>query len=65
MQGPAGRWYPEFTIKNEASKTPVELAEIREKYRDGVPAEIIDHMAGKLAEAITKEGKCAEILGED
>ena len=63
MKAAAGRFYPEFTIKNESSRTEAELLEIREKYRSGVPPEIIDHMAGKLADQFIKEGKCAEILG--
>ena len=63
MRAAAGRHnYPEFTVKNESTRTEAELAEIRERYREGVPPEIIEHMAGKLAEAITKEGKC---VGED
>lgn len=60
----SGRWYPEFTIKNESTKTDAELAELREKYRAGVPAEIIDHMAGKIADQLIAEGKCGEILGK-
>lgn len=62
MRAAAGRWYPEFTIKHESTKTEAELLELREKYRDGVPSEIIEHMAGKLAERFIEEGRC---VGED
>ncbi len=63
MRAAAGRWYPEFTIKHESTRTEAELQELREKYRGGVPPEIIEHMAGKMADRIIEEGRCAEILG--
>ena len=65
MRASAGRRYPEFTTKHEATKTEAELAALREKYRNGVPPEIIEHMAGKLADKFIEEGKCGEIMGED
>lgn len=46
-----GRRYPEFTVKNESTRTDAELAELKVKYRKGVPVEIIDHMADKIAGA--------------
>ena len=62
MRGSAGRRYPEFTTKHESTKTEAELEELKAKYRDGVPPEIIEHMAGKLADTLIEEGKC---VGED
>jgi hypothetical protein len=58
----SGRWYPEFTTKHESTRTDAELAELREKYKAGVPAEIIDHMADKMADQFIAEGKCGDIL---
>ncbi len=36
-------------IKKHGTKTEAELAELKAKYKDGVPIEIIDHVADKLA----------------
>lgn len=50
------RRYPEFTTKHESARTEAELAELKERYRKGVPAEFIDHMAGKIADAFIEGG---------
>ena len=50
------RRYPEFTVKNESTRTEAELAELKKRYRKGVPAEFIDHMAGKLVDAFIESG---------
>ena len=39
-------------VKKRSTKTEAELAEIRAKYANGVPSEIIDHLAGKVADAV-------------
>lgn len=39
-------------IKKISTKTEAELAEIRAKYKDGVPSEIIDHLASKLTDVV-------------
>ena len=63
MPAPAGKKRILWVIdKHHGTKTEEELAQIREKYRSGVPPEIIDHMAGKIADQIIEEGKCGDIL---
>lgn len=49
-----GRQYRKFTTKHKSTRTDAELAELKEKYRKGVPAELIDHMAGKIAAAFVE-----------
>ena len=39
-------------IKKHSTKTDAELEELKLKYKDGVPKEIIDHVADKLAKAL-------------
>lgn len=56
------RHYREHTTKHYASKSDAELMRLREKYKDGVPPEIIDHLAAKLSAALLEEGRC---VGED
>lgn len=56
------RNYRELTTKHYASKSDEELMRLKEKYKDGVPPEIIYHVAGKLARAMQEEGRC---VGED
>ena len=65
MQEPAGKKRPYHLMveKHVGTKTDAELAEIREKYKNGVPPEMIDFIAGRLADALIEEGRCAEILG--
>ena len=41
--------------KKHSTKTESELAELRAKYRDGVPSEVIDHIADKLAKVWTAD----------
>lgn len=67
MQAPAGkkRPYRLMVQKHVGTKTDAEIAELREKYKNGVPPEMVDFIAGRLADALIEEGKCAEILGED
>ncbi len=43
------RPYTLHVEKRLSTKTESELAELRAKYRDGVPSEIINHIADKLA----------------
>ena len=43
------RPYHLSVIKKISTKTESELAEIRAKYKDGVPSEIIDHLSEKMA----------------
>ena len=38
--------------KKRSTKTEAELAELKAKYKDGVPSEIIDHIADKVALAV-------------
>lgn len=38
--------------KKRSTKTEAELAEIKARYKDGVPSEIIDHIAGKIADVV-------------
>ena len=51
-------------IKKRSTKTEAELAELKAKYKDGVPSEFIDHVAEKLARVWTsdddKEARIAE-----
>ena len=67
MQEPAGKKMPYHLMveKHVGTKTDAELAELREKYKNGVPPEMIDFIAGRFADALIEEGRCAEILGED
>ncbi len=67
MTAAAGKKRPYHLLveKRISTKTEAELAEIRERYKDGVPPETIDFVASLLADAIIEEGRCAEILGED
>ena len=46
------RPYHLLVEKKISTKTDAELAEIRAKYANGVPVEIIDHLAGKLADVV-------------
>lgn len=39
-------------VKKRSTKTDAELAEIRARYANGVPQEIIDHLAGKIADVV-------------
>lgn len=39
-------------VKKRSTKTEAELAEIRAKYANGVPQEVIDHIAGKVADVV-------------
>lgn len=48
--------------KNHSTKTDEELMRLREKYKDGVPIDIVYHLADKLAGALYEEGRC---VGED
>ena len=59
------RNYREGTTKHYSSMSDEDIAFMREKYKNGVPPEIIDHLAWKLAGALVEEGRCGEILGED
>jgi hypothetical protein len=43
------RPYTLHVEKRLSTKTESELAELRAKYRDGVPSEIINHIADKIA----------------
>ena len=43
-------------VKKRSTKTDAELAELKAKYADGVPSEIIDHLSEKMAD---------EVLGVD
>jgi len=36
-------------VKKRSTKTEAELAELKAKYADGVPSEIIDHLSEKMA----------------
>ena len=66
MTAAAGkRPYHLLVEKRISTKTDEELAEIRERYKDGVPPETVDFIAGKLADAIIEEGRCAEVMGDD
>lgn len=42
------RPYHLSVIKKHGTKSEAELAELREKYKDGVPEEVIDHVAEKI-----------------
>ena len=46
------RPYHLIVEKKRSTKTEAELAELKAKYKDGVPVEIIDHIAGKVADAV-------------
>jgi hypothetical protein len=46
------RPYHLSVIKKHSTKTDAELAEIKARYANGVPSEIIDHIAGKVADAV-------------
>ena len=39
-------------IKKHGTKTEAELAEIRARYANGVPQEVIDHLASKLTDVV-------------
>lgn len=43
------RPYTLHVIKKHSTKTDAELEELKLKYKDGVPDELIDHIADKLA----------------
>ena len=46
------RPYHLMVEKKHSTKTEAELAEIKARYANGVPSEIIDHIAGKVADAV-------------
>ena len=46
------RPYHLSVIKKHSTKTDAELAEIRAKYANGVPQEVIDHIASKLTDVV-------------
>ena len=46
------RPYTLHVIKKHSTKTDAELEELRLKYKDGVPKEIIEHIADKLAKIL-------------
>ena len=46
------RPYHLLVEKKRSIKTEAELTELKAKYKDGVPSEIIDHIAGKVADAV-------------
>jgi hypothetical protein len=48
-------------IKKHGTKTESELAELKAKYKDGVPSEIIDHVAEKLARVWTSDDDDGEV----
>lgn len=51
------RKYTLFGKKNQSTKSDAELARIGEKYKNGVPVEIVYHLADKLAQAWQEENK--------
>lgn len=66
MRASAGKKRVQWvTNKHHGTRTEEELEALREKYRGNLDPEIIEHMAGKLADKFIEEGKCGEILGED
>ena len=67
MTAAAGKKRPYHLLveKHISTRTDEELAEIRERYKDGVPPDTVDFIAGKLADAIIEEGRCAEVMGDD
>ena len=65
MKAAAGRRpYNLMVKKHVGTKTEAELAELREKYKDPLPDEMIDFIAERLADTLIEERECAEILGE-
>lgn len=50
--------------KHVGTKTEAELEELREKYKDPLPDEMIDFIAERLADTLIEERECGEILGE-
>ena len=65
MTAAAGRRpYNLMVKKHVGTKTEAELAELREKYKDPLPDEMIDFIAERLADTLIEERECAEILGE-
>lgn len=46
------RPYHLLVEKKRSTKTDAELAEIKARYANGVPSEIIDHIAGKVADVV-------------
>ena len=46
------RPYHLMVEKKRSTKTEAELAEIKARYANGVPSEIIDHIAGKVADVV-------------
>lgn len=46
------RPYHLSVIKKISTKTEAELAEIRARYANGVPQEVIDHLASKLTDVV-------------
>lgn len=49
------RPYTLHVEKRLSTKTEAELAELKAKYKDGVPSEVIDHIADKLAKVWTAD----------
>lgn len=49
------RKYREGTTKHYTSKSDAEIVRLREKYKDGVPMEIIEHLAEKMAMVLQDE----------
>jgi len=46
------RPYHLSVIKKHSTKTEAELAEIKARYANGVPSEIIDHLSEKMADEV-------------
>lgn len=46
------RPYHLMVEKKRSTKTEAELAGIKARYANGVPREIIDHIAGKVADVV-------------
>ena len=46
------RPYHLSVIKKISTKTDAELAELKAKYKDGVPQEVVDHLASKLTDVV-------------
>ena len=46
------RPYHLSVIKKHSTKTDAELAEIKARYANGVPQEVVDHLASKLTDVV-------------
>lgn len=49
------RHYQLHVVKKHSTKTDAELEELKLKYKNGIPEEMIDHIADQLAKVLVSD----------